>query len=66
MFKSFPGFVLAILVSFACFFIARFHLTSFIFSLSVQLGPKFMRENGIKHVTFSTADGALEAAPAVR
>ncbi|CAH8392041.1 unnamed protein product [Eruca vesicaria subsp. sativa] len=30
------------------------------------LGPKFMKENGIKHVTFSTADGALEAAPAVR
>lgn len=25
-----------------------------------------MKENGIKHVTFSTADGALEAAPAVR
>ena len=24
-----------------------------------------MEENGIKHVTFSTADGALEAAPAV-
>lgn len=32
---------------------------------SVQLGPKFMKENGFKHVTFSTADGALEAAPAV-
>ncbi|KAL0694540.1 hypothetical protein Bca4012_061720 [Brassica carinata] len=29
------------------------------------LGPKFMKENGIKHVTFSTADGALEAAPAM-
>ncbi|WZZ27770.1 hypothetical protein YC2023_011171 [Brassica napus] len=29
------------------------------------LGPKFMEENGIKHVTFSTADGALEAAPAM-
>ncbi|KAK4491258.1 hypothetical protein RD792_001994 [Penstemon davidsonii] len=28
------------------------------------LGPKFMNENGLKHVTFSTADGALEAAPA--
>ncbi|KAF5935677.1 hypothetical protein HYC85_026806 [Camellia sinensis] len=27
------------------------------------LGPKFMKENGVKHVTFSTADGALEAAP---
>jgi hypothetical protein len=25
-----------------------------------------MKENGIKHVVFSTADGALEAAPAVR
>ena len=25
-----------------------------------------MKENGLKHVTFSTADGALEAAPAVR
>ncbi|KAJ0231546.1 ATP phosphoribosyltransferase 2 [Hirschfeldia incana] len=29
------------------------------------LGPKFMKENGIKHVAFSTADGALEAAPAM-
>ncbi|XP_059648203.1 ATP phosphoribosyltransferase 2, chloroplastic-like isoform X2 [Cornus florida] len=29
------------------------------------LGPKFMRENGLKNVTFSTADGALEAAPAM-
>ncbi|KAK6157024.1 hypothetical protein DH2020_011272 [Rehmannia glutinosa] len=29
------------------------------------LGPKFMKENGLSHVTFSTADGALEAAPAV-
>lgn len=33
---------------------------------NIQLGPKFMKENGLKHVTFSTADGALEAAPAVR
>ncbi|CAI0387539.1 unnamed protein product [Linum tenue] len=29
------------------------------------LGPKFMREKGLKHVVFSTADGALEAAPAM-
>ncbi|CAL5372998.1 unnamed protein product [Camellia sinensis] len=29
------------------------------------LGPKFMKENGVKHVTFSTANGALEAAPAM-
>ncbi|XP_010553682.1 PREDICTED: ATP phosphoribosyltransferase 2, chloroplastic-like [Tarenaya hassleriana] len=29
------------------------------------LGPKFMRDNGIKHFVFSTADGALEAAPAM-
>ncbi|CAN1180261.1 ATP phosphoribosyltransferase 2, chloroplastic, partial [Linum perenne] len=29
------------------------------------LGPKFMREKGLKHVAFSTADGALEAAPAM-
>lgn len=29
------------------------------------LGPKFMKDNGIKHVAFSTADGALEAAPAM-
>nr|XP_023894602.1 ATP phosphoribosyltransferase 2, chloroplastic-like [Quercus suber]POE58322.1 atp phosphoribosyltransferase 2, chloroplastic [Quercus suber] len=29
------------------------------------LGPKFMKENGLKYVTFSTADGALEAAPAM-
>lgn len=32
---------------------------------SMQLGPKFMKENGLKYVSFSTADGALEAAPAV-
>jgi len=36
------------------------------FGFTVQLGPKFMNESGLKHVTFSTADGALEAAPAVR
>ncbi|XP_042502826.1 ATP phosphoribosyltransferase 2, chloroplastic-like isoform X2 [Macadamia integrifolia] len=30
------------------------------------LGPKFMKEKGVKHVTFSTADGALEAAPSMR
>ncbi|KAJ6422353.1 hypothetical protein OIU85_003404 [Salix viminalis] len=30
-----------------------------------HLGPKFMKDNGFKHVTFSTADGALEAAPAM-
>ncbi|GAU18304.1 hypothetical protein TSUD_201920 [Trifolium subterraneum] len=35
------------------------------FLLIVQLGPKFMKDNGIKHVAFSTADGALEAAPAM-
>ncbi|KAL6964431.1 ATP phosphoribosyltransferase 2, chloroplastic [Sarracenia purpurea var. burkii] len=29
------------------------------------LAPKFMKENGLNHVTFSTADGALEAAPAM-
>ncbi|KAK6121362.1 hypothetical protein DH2020_044889 [Rehmannia glutinosa] len=29
------------------------------------LGPKFMKENGLNYVTFSTADGALEAAPAM-
>lgn len=38
----------------------------FLLYLYVQLGPKFMKENGLKYVTFSTADGALEAAPAVR
>ncbi|KAK6945459.1 ATP phosphoribosyltransferase, catalytic domain [Dillenia turbinata] len=30
-----------------------------------HLGPKFMKENGLEHVSFSTADGALEAAPAM-
>nr|TKS16552.1 ATP phosphoribosyltransferase 2, chloroplastic-like [Populus alba] len=30
-----------------------------------HLGPKFMKDNGFTHVTFSTADGALEAAPAM-
>ena len=34
--------------------------------LPVQLGPKFTAEKGLKHVSFSSADGALEAAPAVR
>ncbi|XP_076943837.1 ATP phosphoribosyltransferase 1, chloroplastic-like [Bidens hawaiensis] len=29
------------------------------------LSPKFLKENGIEHVAFSTADGALEAAPAM-
>ncbi|XAR56317.1 ATP phosphoribosyltransferase [Bertholletia excelsa] len=29
------------------------------------MGPKFMKENGFKYVSFSTADGALEAAPAM-
>lgn len=29
------------------------------------LGPKFMKDNGLEHVAFSTADGALEAAPAM-
>ncbi|ONK60697.1 uncharacterized protein A4U43_C08F21610 [Asparagus officinalis] len=28
------------------------------------LGPKFMKEKGLEFVTFSSADGALEAAPA--
>ncbi|KAF5937277.1 hypothetical protein HYC85_024783, partial [Camellia sinensis] len=43
-----------------------FHLCMLHFTLSYHfsvLGPKFMKENGVKHVTFSTADGALEAAP---
>lgn len=30
-----------------------------------QLGQKFLQENGLKHVQILTADGALEAAPAV-
>ncbi|CAI9263168.1 unnamed protein product [Lactuca saligna] len=30
-----------------------------------HLSPKFLKENGIHHVSFSTADGALEAAPAM-
>ncbi|PRQ55128.1 putative ATP phosphoribosyltransferase [Rosa chinensis] len=29
------------------------------------LGPKFVKENGLDHVSFSTADGAVEAAPAM-
>ncbi|CAI9786178.1 unnamed protein product [Fraxinus pennsylvanica] len=29
------------------------------------LGPKFMKENGLKNVTFSSAYGALEAVPAM-
>nr|XP_043620429.1 ATP phosphoribosyltransferase 1, chloroplastic-like [Erigeron canadensis] len=30
-----------------------------------HLGSKFLEENGLHHVAFSTADGALEAAPAM-
>ncbi|KAJ6342899.1 hypothetical protein OIU77_023980 [Salix suchowensis] len=30
-----------------------------------HLGPKFMKDNGFLNVTFSIADGALEAAPAM-
>lgn len=44
----------------------QFNCLGIIQFVCLQLGPKFMKENGIKHVTFSTADGALEAAPAVR
>ncbi|XP_030513012.1 ATP phosphoribosyltransferase 2, chloroplastic-like isoform X2 [Rhodamnia argentea] len=33
--------------------------------LSLALGPKFLKENGLKHVSFSTGEGALEAAPAM-
>ncbi|KAK3028245.1 hypothetical protein RJ639_037579 [Escallonia herrerae] len=29
------------------------------------LAPKFLKESGLKHAMFSTADGALEAAPAM-
>ncbi|KAG0499201.1 hypothetical protein HPP92_003892 [Vanilla planifolia] len=32
---------------------------------SFQLGTKFTEDKGLKHVSFSTADGALEAAPAM-
>lgn len=51
----------------SCCLTLLFQSKRLIFShLSEQLGPKFMKENGLKHVVFSTADGALEAAPAVR
>lgn len=30
-----------------------------------HVGPRFMKDKGLTHVTFSTADGALEAAPAM-
>nr|CAD1835217.1 unnamed protein product [Ananas comosus var. bracteatus] len=30
-----------------------------------HLGPKFLKEKGLKHVTFSSADGALESYPAM-
>ncbi|PWA44291.1 hypothetical protein CTI12_AA527700 [Artemisia annua] len=38
-----------------------FHLCNQLIS---YLGPKFLKDNGLQHVAFSTADGALEAAPA--
>lgn len=34
--------------------------------LSVQIAKEFFKKNGLDHVNLSTADGALEAAPAVR
>ncbi|KAG5525823.1 hypothetical protein RHGRI_032194 [Rhododendron griersonianum] len=41
------------------------NIVGYICYLFAMLALKFMNENGLKHVTFSTADGALEAAPAV-
>jgi hypothetical protein len=35
------------------------------FPLYKQLGPKFLKEKGLKHVVITTADGALESYPAV-
>jgi len=32
---------------------------------AAQLGRKFLKNNGFKHFQLSSADGALEAAPAV-
>ena len=32
----------------------------------LQLGDKFLREKGFKHVRFLSADGALESYPPVR
>jgi len=59
-------------ITFAYAFFLHVFFTSFFPRFDVlisnhhfQMGPKFMKENGLKHVTFSTADGALEAAPAV-
>ncbi|VFR01304.1 unnamed protein product [Cuscuta campestris] len=31
----------------------------------LNMGPKFMNEKGLNHVTFSTRDGALKATPAM-
>ncbi|VFQ79908.1 unnamed protein product [Cuscuta campestris] len=31
----------------------------------LNMGPKFMNEKGLNHVTFSTPDGALKATPAM-
>ena len=36
------------------------------FGPTFDLGPKFIKENGLKHVTFSISNGALEAALTVR
>ena len=35
-------------------------------SLHTQLGDKFLKRSGLKYVKLLTADGALEASPAVR
>jgi hypothetical protein len=36
------------------------------YTFVLQLGDKFLRERGFKHVRFLSADGALESYPPVR
>ncbi|VFQ96453.1 unnamed protein product [Cuscuta campestris] len=39
--------------------------TGFTYAWCTAMGPKFMNEKGLNHVTFSTRDGALKATPAM-
>ena len=56
-------YIMKILVDFYFIFLLHFQFWPY---PSAQLGPKFMKENGLKYVTFSTAKGAPEVALAVK
>jgi hypothetical protein len=65
------GFCSFLSISCSCYPLVRFQVLMWVSIWSgccwggPQLGQKFLQENGLKHVQILTADGALEAAPAV-